>query len=75
MVRPRRRTLFYAALTVLWAGLSAGSLLDAESSPDLSDLLLRGGVALIFLFTTVASGLEWRRAARADVSSPGPRGR
>lgn len=75
VVRPRRLTLFYAALTVLWAGLSAGSLLDAESSPDFWDLLLRGGVALIFLFTTVASGLEWRRAARADVSSPGPRGR
>ena len=74
-VHPRRRTLFYAALTVLWTGLSAGQLLDAESSPDLWDLLLRGGVALCFLVTTVASGLEWRRAVQAAVSSPGPSGR
>ena len=64
VVRPRRLTLFHAALTLLWAGLSANALLDPAGDATWGDVAYRGVAVVLLVAATAFRAREWRQAAR-----------
>ncbi|MFC0248951.1 hypothetical protein ACFFIO_10615 [Citricoccus parietis] len=71
VVSPRRTTLFYAALTVLWAGLSVSHLVDPTSETTWGDVLFRGTAVVLLAVATALRAREWRRSARLSAERKG----
>ena len=64
-VRPRRATVFYAALTLLWLGLALGDLVAPGREPGWGDVAFRGALGVMLLAATALRAIDWRRAVRS----------
>lgn len=73
VVRPRRATVFYAALSLLWLGLAAGYLLEPGAETTWGEVVFRAALGVLLLAASALRAREWREAARSrDRRRAGP---